>query len=213
MVSWLDVGGVMIKLLLALVPLILLVGALYVVVKVLEAKGLIGKRGDTPSADPLPETPPDGPLPYVAKGGLLSDAELRFAAALEKAIAQVWPNQARIMVQVPVSCLIQVRPGLSSSEQTRWRNKIDRKTIDFVIVDHRLRPIVAIELDDSSHAAERRQPRDAFLEQAMEAAGVRLERVEGRAAYEAAAIASLLDRSDREFDRHGSTATSTQRQR
>lgn len=188
---------------LALGLLFVVIGVGFVVLKVLEAQGVLGKKAnaprDTPPLPPPatstePENWPDPP-PYVARSGLLSDAELRFAAALEKAIAQVWPDRARILVQVPLACLIQVRPGLNNSEQTRWRNKIDRKTIDFVIVDPALRPIVAVELDDSSHAAERRKQRDGFVEQAMAGAGVRLKRVEGRERYDVAALVDLLERN------------------
>ena len=56
-------------------------------------------------------------------------------------------------------------------ERMRYWNKIYRKHVDFLICDRdTLKPIVAIELDDSTHARENRQLRDEFVNQIFTAA-------------------------------------------
>jgi hypothetical protein len=53
-------------------------------------------------------------------------------------------------------------------------------------------PRVAIELDDSSHAREDRQARDAFVEQVFQAAGVPLLRFPVQHAYNVSEVRSSL---------------------
>jgi uncharacterized protein DUF2726 len=179
----------MLKLLLVIVPLFALLGLGFLFVKWLEAKT------KQPQSSPSPE-PTDRPYPYTPRPGLLTDAELRFFAVLEAAqthLAQTdgWA-ETQIMVQVPLGNLIKVKSGLDRSTWQTWHNQIDRKTIDFVIVDKQCRPIVAIELDDSTHAKPDRQTRDALVEGAFEDAGLRLVRIPGRGQYEVTEIAARL---------------------
>lgn len=55
------------------------------------------------------------------------------------------------------------------------RNQITSKHLDFVICDRdTTRPILAVELNDSSHTRADRQARDAFLAEAMKQAGIPL---------------------------------------
>jgi len=188
-------GVFMVNLLLIFVPLFALLGLGYLLVKWLEAKK--NQPQSQPPPDQPPSDPPDRPYPYTPGPGLLTEAELHFFATLETARAHLAQTQdgwadAQIMVQVPLASLITVRKGLDNSTRQKWRNKIDRKTIDFVIVDKRFRPIVALELDDSSHAKPNRQTRDAIVEGAFEDAGVRLVRIPGRGKYEVAEIAVRL---------------------
>lgn len=55
-----------------------------------------------------------------------------------------------------------------------------------------LRPLVAIELDDRSHEAERRRARDLRLEDILAAAGLPLIRLPVRNAYQTAEIAAWI---------------------
>lgn len=119
---------------------------------------------------------PGEPLPYVKREWLLDHAsEKDFYAVLEKACGEVM-GPCRVMVQVQLSRLIEVRAG--SGEWQKWRNKIDRKSVDYVVCDAgTLRPRFAVELDGTSHDSARRKERDSFVERALEAAGVKLVRV------------------------------------
>jgi hypothetical protein len=72
-----------------------------------------------------------------------------------------------------VGAVLGVKRGRARGAAQKWRNRVDRKTFDFVITDELTRVLACVELDDSSHGAAKRRERDAFLERACEAAGVR----------------------------------------
>jgi hypothetical protein len=55
-----------------------------------------------------------------------------------------------------------------------------------------MRPRVGIELDDSSHAREDRQARDAFVQQVFEASGLPLLRFPAQRAYNISEVTSRL---------------------
>jgi len=58
---------------------------------------------------------------------------------------------------------------------TYW-NKINKKTIDFVLVDKQtFQTVKLIELNDRTHKYKKRAERDEFLKQACETAGIELE--------------------------------------
>lgn len=110
------------KIILLVVALGALIGMLLLALKLVEKQQGAGKAGGS-DAEP-PEGASEGPLPYEAKGALLSDAELRFLAVLEPAVAAVFGNEARISFQVPVGSVVQVRRGLERGKTrnggTRW---------------------------------------------------------------------------------------------
>jgi hypothetical protein len=73
------------------------------------------------------------------------------------------------------------------------RNRISSKHVDFLLCESRsMQPRVGIELDDSSHAREDRQTRDALVEKVFEAAGLPLLRFPVQRAYTVSDIASRL---------------------
>ncbi len=173
------------KLLSLLGLFVLLIGGLYVLTRVLEQR----KKGAGSAADDVPRA---AEFPYEESGPLLSEGERAFLPVLEAAAREVSGGEARIAVQVPVSKLIKVRGGVPASERAKWHNQIDRKTIDFVLLDREWRARIAVELDDRSHDAAKRVTRDEFVEAAFRAAGVRLVRVRCAAGYEREAVARML---------------------
>lgn len=79
------------------------------------------------------------------------------------------------------------------NENQSYRNKIDRKHVDFLLLDPAsMKPIMGVELDDASHARRDRQDRDEFVDQVFEAAGLRLLRVRAAASYSPQNIADLV---------------------
>jgi predicted RNA-binding Zn-ribbon protein involved in translation (DUF1610 family) len=133
-------------------------------------------------------SPGDGPLPYRANGRLLSDAELSFYHVLRQAAGD-W---AAICPQVSLADLFSVT-ARDPGQRTSWRNKIDRKRVDFVLCEpETMRPVLAIELDDASHQRAGRQARDAFVEGVFAAGGLPLYRVPGRRAYQVGELAAAL---------------------
>ena len=62
--------------------------------------------------------------------------------------------------------------------------KINRKHVDFLICDNEtLKPIVGIELDDSTHQRQDRQLRDQFLDQVFETAKLPLIHIKVKQVY------------------------------
>ena len=53
-------------------------------------------------------------------------------------------------------------------------NKIDRKSIDFLICTNDMSPLIAVELDDSTHNQPRRKERDNFVNSIISDAGISL---------------------------------------
>ena len=117
-------------------------------------------------------------FPYQSKVYLLSKAERSFLGVLEQVVGANY----RIMVQVRLADVIEVKSGTKNGQGAR--NRIQSKHLDFVACDpNDLSIKFAVELDDSTHKRADRQERDAFLDQAMKAAGVPLYRFEAKRSY------------------------------
>ena len=139
--------------------------------------------GGRPSAATDPESTE---LPYRLRDDFLSPGELAFYRVLVTTV----DGTAAVMTKVNLSDLIFVsRPR----ENTAYRNRIDRKHVDFLLCDATtMRPRVGIELDDRSHDAANRQERDRFVERVFETAGLPLVRVPLRSGYSVNELRSLL---------------------
>ena len=73
-------------------------------------------------------------------------------------------------------------------------NRVAAKHVDFVLCDQvTLHPLVAIELDDSSHYQRDRADRDAFINELFRVIGVALIRHRVQMAYDPAAIERWVD--------------------
>ena len=133
-------------------------------------------------------------LPYVLKRYLMSKAERSFFGVLEQVTDS---SKYYIFPQVSLSNLVDVEKG-TGSYQT-YHNKVDRKSVDFVLFDRNsISPVLAVELDDASHDREGRQERDAFVDQVLAKAGLPLLHVKAQAAYDpkqlAASITEIIHR-------------------
>ncbi len=117
--------------------------------------------------------------PYQPQKSILTDAELSFYHVLITALN----GRLTTCVQIPLISLIYPKTGNHKRNNT-YRNKIDRKRVDFVLCDPQtLRPMLVIELDDSTHQRTSRQKRDTFVEKALEAAKIPIMRVKTQATY------------------------------
>jgi very-short-patch-repair endonuclease len=88
-------------------------------------------------------------------------------------------GRATIFCQVAMRQLLYL-PGSNQSNPGRqsWQNRLGAKSIDFLLCDPKtLRPLLAIELDDATHAQARRQTRDEHVDALLEAAGLPFLRV------------------------------------
>ena len=116
-------------------------------------------------------TRPKG-LPYFARERLVTKTELRFYRSLRKAVQGEW----EIFAMVRIADLLRVEKN--AKNKRTWINKILAKHIDFVICDRNsLKPLLCIELDDSSHQRPDRMERDKFVDEAFDSADLPLIRV------------------------------------
>lgn len=117
-------------------------------------------------------------LPYKKKKYLLSKAENSFYGVLENAIEG---EGLYICPKVRLADIIYVT---DKENRQKHFNKIQSKHIDFLLCDKKfLNPVLAIELDDSSHNKGSRIERDKFVDEALEAAGLPILRVKASYSY------------------------------
>ena len=115
-------------------------------------------------------------LPYGLRDDFLSRAEMVFYRTLCAAAG----DQAVVCPKVNLADLFVSRPN----ENHQYRNRSDRKHVDFLVCDpSSMRPVLGIELDDSSHKRATRQARDEFVDAVFRAAGLPLAHVPVRASY------------------------------
>ena len=127
-------------------------------------------------------------LPYHIHDDFLSPAELNFYRVLCTAVGD-W---AIICPKVSLGDLFYPQTG-DYATNTAYRNKIDRKHLDFLLCDSRsMVPLLGIELDDASHQWTSRQERDRFVEQVLEAAGLPLLRITVQTSYHVQALSAAL---------------------
>ena len=108
------------------------------------------------------------PLPFKKKDFLLNIPERKFFEDLQ----QIIPAEYIVFPQIVLSNIVKV----SSSRKEFWtyQNKINRKTIDFVIFEKQyLKPVIGIEYDGKTHNRKDRQERDEFVNRILESAGIK----------------------------------------
>src|ERR1700730_10932504 len=123
--------------------------------------------------------------PFFRRKYLLTKAEKSFYNVLREVVA---PHA--VLAKVRLADLVE-----ADERHLLRRSNFDHiksKHIDFVICDRALSPIIAVELDDSSHQRPDRIARDRDLNRILEIASLPLLRVPVRPAYDAADIAKQL---------------------
>jgi len=127
-------------------------------------------------------------LPYHAVDTLLSPAEVSFYHVLRATTGE----QATIFAKVRLGDLLYVRAG-DRSQNTSYRNRIDRKHVDFLLCDPKTTtPLAAIELDDASHQRKDRAARDEFVDSVFAAAGLTLVHIPAGRTYSPTKLAATL---------------------
>lgn len=127
-----------------------------------------------------------GELPYALRDDWLSPAELSFLGVLRRV------TQDRFVI-CPKVGLQDIFFAKSGSNSQAFRNKIDRKHVDFLLVDAvTYKPVMGVELDDSSHGRKDRVERDRFVDQVFAVAGLRLLRVPAARTYSADVLSKTI---------------------
>jgi hypothetical protein len=122
-------------------------------------------------------------LPYSKKKFFFSAAERSFYEILRR----MAPDHT-VFAKVRMCDVIAVSEGRKA-----WQtNGIQSKHLDFLICDATLAPVVAIELDDSSHARPDRKARDQFVDAALAAAEVPIVRIPAKRSYAVEEIRRLI---------------------
>ena len=130
-------------------------------------------------------------FPYHLRDDFLSPAELNFYCALHTAVAD-W---ATVFTKVNLGDLFYASTGEYGQNQV-YRNKIDRKHVDFLLCDPQtVRPVPGIELDDRSHKRPDRQQRDRFVDGVFAAAGLPLVHVPVNRSYATDRLRSFLQQA------------------
>jgi Protein of unknown function (DUF2726) len=122
------------------------------------------------------QTPKTDDLPYSRKKYFFSAAERSFYEVLRRLTPEY-----TLFAKVRLADLVHVSKG-TGSWQSHF-NRINRKHVDFVLCNPDLAPVVAIELDDSSHEADEREARDEFVDQVLAAAALPIVHIRARRAY------------------------------
>lgn len=123
--------------------------------------------------------------PFFRRKFLLSKAEKSFYGILRRIVA---PHN--VFAKVRLADLVE-----SDERHWLWRanfNRIRSKHIDFVVCDAALCPIIAVELDDSSHQRAERKARDRDVDRILQIASLPILRVPVRRDYDDAEIEKQL---------------------
>lgn len=122
---------------------------------------------------------------YALRSVVFSPAERSFLGVLDGSL----PDGVSWLGKVRLGDVFITRKGLTPSQRASARNKINQKHVDFLLVRMSdFAPLAGVELDDSSHDAEDRQDRDAFVDQVFRSAGIPLLHIPAQATYSPAAL-------------------------
>lgn len=103
-------------------------------------------------------------LPYLKKESFLTPAEKDFFHVLSAVVG----NDYLLFSKTRMSDLLYL-PKLSNKDYYHYQNKIQSKHVDFLLCDkENTKPVLAIELDDSSHLKANRVSRDSFVDEIFE---------------------------------------------
>ncbi len=126
------------------------------------------------------------PLPYRVRDDFLSPAEFSFFKILSSL------GGSRLIIQSKVR-LADVFFVARPNENRAYFSRIAQKHLDFLICDSvTMKPLLGIELDDSSHKRESRQERDDFVDQVFEAASFPLLRFPVEREYSSREVAARI---------------------
>ena len=130
--------------------------------------------------------PAEDSLPYRTQDDFLSKAELSFHHVL----SSILKERAVICPKVRLGDIFSV------GKAKKWMsfvNRIASKHIDFLICDPKtMKPLTAIELDDSSHRRSDREERDKFVDRVFATAALPLVHIKAQRQYNAKDLATQL---------------------
>jgi hypothetical protein len=123
--------------------------------------------------------------PYFKKKTLLEEKEQVLFHRLIEAMPEHY-----IMAQVRLADIVGVKK--CDNWQT-WFNKVSRKSVDFVVCDKSFVVLACIELDGETHEQADRKKADNAKDEALQAAGIPIVRIEANLLPTASEIKSMLE--------------------
>jgi very-short-patch-repair endonuclease len=116
---------------------------------------------------------------YVKRKYLMTEAEHNFFKVLQEVVK----DRYYIVPQVQLSKIVEVNKYEKLKQ--KYLNKIDRKSVDFVLFDKEyFTPQIVIELDDSSHLLPKAEKNDLFKNKVLERVGIKLVRIKTAYKYD-----------------------------
>lgn len=123
---------------------------------------------------------------YKMKEEFITENELKLYKVLKKVAYEL---KLDIFTQVALNRILEVN---NRRKQQQLRNRIDRKSIDFVLYDEKTKKIICcIELDDPTHKREDRIERDLFLDKIFKDT-IKLVRIKVQNYYDYNAILDMI---------------------
>lgn len=130
--------------------------------------------------------PVDEILPYRLRDHFLSPAEFSFYKVLSSILGTQFAIQSKVRL---ADIFFVPRPN----ENVAYFNKIAQRHLDFLICDAvTMKPLLGIELDDTSHRRGSRQERDEFIGEVFQAAGLPLLRFAVQREYSPREVAAQI---------------------
>ncbi len=127
-------------------------------------------------------------FPYKARPYFFSNAEASFFHLLR----QMTGENALVFPHVSLRDLVTIT-GIDKADYYRYYNQIDRKQVDYLLVNAKtLKPILVIELDDSSHQRADRVQRDTFVEKVLAVTQIPLVRVPVKQSYDPKELSAMF---------------------
>lgn len=162
---------------LVLVVAIVIIFAVVIALLALKAKGTAQEGGAKSDV-------------YFLRKSLFSPAERSFFGVLESLNYE----SVTITAKVRLADVFGIKKGIARGDRQRALNRISAKHVDFLLIQKSDgRPLLGIELDDSSHDEEDRAARDSFVDSVFSSAGLPILHVAVKAAYDPNEIRRQLD--------------------
>lgn len=126
--------------------------------------------------------------PYLKKDSLLTEAEKNFYLVLSEIIG----GDYLIFSKVRMADLLYL-PKMNNSDFYHYQNKIQSKHVDFLLCDkENIKPLLVIELDDSSHLKIDRVLRDTLVDKIFESAQMPIIHIKNSADYDKIALLNQI---------------------
>jgi predicted RNA-binding Zn-ribbon protein involved in translation (DUF1610 family) len=153
---------------------------------------MLSRKGDAPKDDGA-KIEADKILPYKTRDDFLSSAEKSFYLTLKTFINE----KAVICPKVSLKDIFFVSKSADNGvgkNYMKYFGYISQKHVDFLLCDPKsMKPLCGIELDDSSHAKEKRIARDEFVDRVYANAGLPLVHIPLKQGYSVDDLKGILD--------------------